>query len=200
MERVNPANKTDRRNYFRIDDVTILYYRVLSEDEDINQDCLAQLSIDKLTLKARFESLSRELTPLGSVIGEANPKLAQYLAVIDKKLDMLSEVLLNSALDELNEEPKKVNISAGGLSFESSDPVELGSLLELRIILLPTYVGIYSHARVVSCKAEGDEADDEGMYKIAVEFIRMDEELRDLISRHVLSRERAALMSGSRRD
>ena len=197
MQQADPENRTDRRNYFRIDDVTILYHRVLANDEESHsQEEVNQLAIDRLTLKARFEALTRELKPLSSHIEQGNPRLAQYLAAIDKKLNMLSEVLMDAAVDDLDEKPQKVNISAGGLSFESSSPITPGSILELRIILLPTNVGIYSHARVVLCKKEDEDGEGNKMYKIAVEFVRMDEEFRDLISRHVLSRERAALVSG----
>lgn len=195
VQQEDMAKQSDRRNYFRIDDVTILYYRLLHDEEGANLDQLQQLSVDKLTLKARFDSMTRELAPLTRSIEEGNPKLAQYLTAMDKKLNMLSEVLMNNAVDELHEQPQQVNISAGGLSFTSQSVITPGSLLELRIVLLPSNVGIYSHAKVVACRK--DEADESRVsYKVAVEFVRMDEEFRDLISRHVLKREQAALMSG----
>lgn len=187
----------DRRNYFRIEDVSILYHRVLSSKENIDEENLGQLSIDKLTLKARFESLSREMSPLSTALQDSSPKLAQYLSAIDKKLNMLSEVIMDGAVDELDEKPQKVNISAGGLSFNSDEEVAPGSILELRIVLLPTNIGVYSHARVVLCSKSPD---DENSYKVAVEFIHMNEEFRDLISRHVLSREQAAIVSSHESD
>ncbi len=108
---------------------------------------------------------------------------------------MLSEILMAVALDELDEKPQKVNISAGGLSFMSPEPIATESILELRVILLPSNIGIYSHAKVISC----DEDSLEGAirYKIAVEFVRIDEEFRDQITRHVLGREQAALIAKS---
>ena len=189
--------KSDRRNYFRIEDVSILYHRVLSGEEAVEDDNLGELSIEKLTLKARFESLSREMSPLSTALQESSPKLAQYLSAIDKKLNMLSEVIMDCAVDELDEKPQKVNISAGGLSFNSAEEVAPGSILELRVVLLPTNIGVYSHARVVLCSKNPDEEDS---YKVAVEFIHMNDEFRDLISRHVLSREQAAIVSSHKTD
>lgn len=194
MEQVDKVKQSDRRNYFRIDDVTIVYHRVLTENELDGRNHAEQLSIDKLTLKARFESLSREMKPMKVSVEDSNPKLAQYLEAIDKKLSMLSEVLMDSAIDELDADPQKVNISAGGLSFMSACPIVPGSILELRIILLPSNIGIYSQARVVSCKKDGNENNMEESYKIAVKFIHMDDEFRDQISRHVLSLERNTLI------
>lgn len=205
MSQPDTAKNTERRNFFRIDDLSIINYRVLSDDEIRKNSSSAevymqQLSLNRLTLKARFDSLSRELTPLGKVIGQANPRLAKYLSIIDKKLDMLSEVLMGEAIDELDDKPQRVNISAGGVSFFSPDPISTGSILELRIVLLPSNVGVYSRAKVVFCNKSNDEIQDKGRYKVAVEFERMDESFRDLVSKHVLSRERAALIANHEND
>ena len=195
MASADTDNKSDRRNFFRIDDISILYYRVLGHDEAKDPQCAdAQelLSINKLTLKARFESLTRETSPLSRSIEQYRPQLAQYLAIVDTKLNMLSEVLMNSAIEELNEEPQRVNISAGGLSFMTPEPIKLDSTLELRVVLLPSNVGIYCHAKVVFCEIVTESPN---IYKVAVEFLDMEEQSRDQISRHVLGREQAALIS-----
>ena len=195
MASADTDNTSDRRNFFRIDDVSILYYRVLSDDDAKDQGCADAkelFSINKLTLKARFDSLTRETSPLSRSIENYRPQLAQYLAIMDKKLNMLSEVLMNSAIEELNEEPQRVNISAGGLSFITPEPIKPDSTLELRVVLLPSNVGIYSQAKVVFCEKETVPANS---YKVAVEFLDMDEQSRDQISRHVLGREQAALIA-----
>ena len=187
--------QNDRRNFFRIDDVSILYYRQISNDTATDPACNDArdlLSINKLTLKARFDSLTRESSPLTHSIEKLRPQLAEYLSIMDKKLNMLSEVLMNSAMDELDQEPQRVNISAGGLSFTSQDPIKLDTTLELRFVLLPSNVGIYNHAKVVFCEREGSSI---SRYKVAVEFLDMDDQSRDQISRHVLQHEQAALIS-----
>ncbi len=195
MQQNHTAKQADRRNYFRIDDVTILYYRQIHEGESEELDQSRRLTVDRLMLKAKFESLTRELSPLSKSIAKGSPKLAQYLAAIDAKLNMLSEVVMDCAVDELHEKPQQVNISAGGLSFIAESPMVPGSLLELQIVLLLSNVGIYSKARVVFCKKESDDSEGNRDYRVAVEFVHMDEEFRDLISRHVLKREQEKLTS-----
>ena len=195
MQQNHTDNQEDRRNYFRIDDVTILYYRQIREGESAELEQSRQMIVDRLTLKAKFESLTRELSPLSKSIAEGSPKLAQYLAAIDAKLNMLSEVLMDSAVDELHQKPQEVNISAGGLSFISESPMAPGTMLELQMVLLLSHVGIYSKAKVVFCKKESDDSEGNRNYRVAVEFVHMDEEFRDLITRHVLKREQAMLTS-----
>lgn len=197
MEQVDIANTADRRSYFRIDDFTILYYRIVTDDNDGEQLHSDQLAIDKLTLKARFDALTREMKPMCQFVEQEYPKLSRYLAKFDQKLDMLSEVLMNNAIDDLDVVPRKVNISAGGLSYVSDELIVPGSLLELRFILQPENIGIYSHARVVSCRKIDSKDDGKKVYKLAVEFVRMKEEFRDLISRHVMERERVKLRQNS---
>ena len=52
MQQNHTDNQEDRRNYFRIDDVTILYYRQIREGESAELEQSRQMIVDRLTLKA----------------------------------------------------------------------------------------------------------------------------------------------------
>ncbi|MGB5520035.1 MAG: PilZ domain-containing protein [Gammaproteobacteria bacterium] len=194
MKRVQVNKSTERRNYFRIDDFVILHYRIIS-DEELGKDQHAEdrLMIDKLTLKARFDSISRELQPLFRVIQAASPEIAQYLSSIDKKLNILSEYYVDNAMGDMDMSPQKVNIGAGGLCFLSPSPLMSGTILEMRVVLLPEHYGLFTYARVVSCVRNSDDTDRSNPYKISVQYIHMSDEVRDTITRHVLTRERQSI-------
>jgi hypothetical protein len=184
------GNGEERRGYFRIDDVALLHYRLIDGgEEDSGQS--GKLLLEKLTLKAKFDTVSRELQPLHHLISTSSPKIAHYLSALDKKLDILAEYLINTEMGAMGISPQAVNIGAGGVAFLSSSPIMSGALLEFWIVLLPENIGIFSYARVVSC-TRTSEKDITG-YKIAVTFENMDEEVRDLICRHVLTVEREAI-------
>ena len=92
-----------------------------------------------------------------------------------------------------------MNIGAGGLAFYTSTPLMSGTLIELRLVLLPENTGVSSYARVVCC-TRAAESEGNG-YRIAVEYENMDEEMRDIICRHVLTVERESIRkSGSTDD
>ena len=194
MKHVQAKNDIERRNFFRIDDFAILHYRVISEEEmGDGQHDEDQLLIDKLTLKARFDSICRELQPLFRVIEAGSPEIAQYLASIDKKLNLLSEYYVEMAMGDMDMMPQKINLGAGGISFLSSNPIMSGSMLEIRLVLLPEHYGVFTHAKVISCVRNGNDVADNHSYKISVEFKRMSDDVRDTITRHVLNKEQQSI-------
>ncbi len=180
----------DRRKFFRIDDEAVLTYKTVSwQDALASQKSEASLLVDKFAAKAHLDRLSRELQPLYKVIKASNSNIAEYLLTLDKKISLLSEYLIEED-DDTDIEPREVNIGGGGLLFVSDKPVAMGAMLELKMKLLPEGTRIYSYAKVVSCEKLEDGAGKED-YKIAVEFELMDDDVRDLITRHVFLREQA---------
>ena len=194
MKHVQAKKEIERRSFFRIDDTAILYYRIISEEEyDSGQHDDDLLLVDKLTLKARFDSISREMQPLFRVIQAGSPDIAQYLSSLDKKLNLLSEYYVEMAMGDMEMTPRKINLGAGGLAFMSQSPIMSGAVMELRIVLLPEHYGIFSYAKVVSCMRNTDEMTNTNSYKISVEFQNMSDDVRDIITRHVLGKEQASI-------
>ncbi|HHO59275.1 MAG TPA: PilZ domain-containing protein [Thiotrichales bacterium] len=188
----------DRRHYFRIDDVSLLQYTVVEDDAVASEDDGYQLRRKKLMLKARLETMTREMQPLHKMIAAKNSKVAQYLSMLDRKLDQLADCMVSSEIAEMRIESTPVNIGAGGLSFMNGSPIMNGTLLEVQLVLLPENNAIISYARVVNCAKIDIPAKEKKQYKIAIEFEGLDEEVRDLISRHVIARDIEAV--AGRRD
>lgn len=193
MKHEQAKKKVEKRNYFRVDDIAILNYRVVTEKNHCEGKNDDQLLIDKLTLKARFDRITREMQPLYRVIEAGSPEIAQYLSAIDKKLNLLSEYYVEIVMSDMDMVPQKVNLGAGGLSFISESPVMSGAVLELRLVLMPENTGIFSYARVVACIRISDGATGTGNYRISVEFEHMSDDVQDIISRHVLAREQESI-------
>ena len=179
----------ERRRFCRIDDDIILRYRVIGMQEtpaDIeNLDvCLP----NRLTLSSTFASTTQQMQPLLAKIQEQSLEIAEYLRLIDRKLDLVARAFL---LQEINveEEPIcRVNLSAGGIAFYEENPLAAGTTLELELILLPSYVGILVYGEVAYRKHEPGVVT--GLpFRIGVEFCKLRERDRDLIANHVLSRE-----------
>ena len=182
----------EKRHYFRIEDMPILHYRELpGENADTICDRPRQPWVEKLTLKTRFDAITREMQPLRRMLGNRSKNLSDYLHAIDQKLDILAESLLHDVMDDLDSKPQRVNIGAGGLSFTSDRPIMNGNYVELCMILLPENAGIHTYGRVVGCRRQTEQQQD-AEYKISVQFECMSEPERDMITRHVLKKEQQA--------
>ncbi|MCG6939225.1 MAG: PilZ domain-containing protein, partial [Gammaproteobacteria bacterium] len=150
------------------------------------------LPINKYTFKANLDRLSRELQPLHNVIKSSSPNIAQYLATLDKKINLLGEYLIQDHTAENSMKLYQINIGAGGCSFLSDKFFVAGAMLELQMKLLPENMTIFSYARVKSCVHQNENTE-QPVYKTAVEFEFMGDDVRDLIARHVLGKERTLI-------
>ena len=188
----NRPDKADRK-YFRIDDIVFMSYKLVSWNEARLLDKPgSNLPVNKPIYKAKMDRLSRELQPLYKVISTSNSSILQCLETLDKKISILSDYLLEE--DESVEQdiqPQKVNIGGGGLLFKSEKTILTDSMLELRMKLVPENASIFTYAKVISCIQ--DKTSEQKSYKIALEYVFMDDDVRNLITRHVLSREQALL-------
>ncbi len=182
----------DRRRFCRIDDDIILRYRVVGIQEipaDIeNLDtCLP----NRLTLSSTFASTTQQMQPLLAKIREQSLEIAEYLRLMDRKLDLVARAFLLQEINVQEEPVCRVNLSAGGVGFYEKNPFAAGTTLEMELILLPSYVGILAYGKVVYRKHEPNAV--AGLpFRIGVEFCNLRERDRDLIAQHVLSRESEA--------
>lgn len=198
MKNIDIAPENDKRKYFRIDDMVFLSYRVVSwaEVRDSKKPELTK-QVTKLTCKANLDRLSRELQPLYNVIKKSNSNIANYLSMLDKKITLLSDCLIDVEEFEVSVETQNINISGGGLSFASDKAIAIGAMLELTMKLVPEEVVVHSYAKVITCIESDDSADENDSmqreYQIGVEFEFMDDDVRDIITRHVFVREQRLL-------
>ncbi|HMK60337.1 MAG TPA: PilZ domain-containing protein [Dissulfurispiraceae bacterium] len=114
--------------------------------------------------------------------------LAEWLKMLNSKLDAVLAAL-SSREDKAQLMPqKKINVSGGGLCFDSSDEYKVGDLLEMKIMLpsLPSNL-LYVYGEVVNVRAAAD------YYHTAVKFVAIDDEIRDEIVKLVFKTQRNIL-------
>jgi len=180
----------ERRGFFRINDDVVLTYNL------IDQETYRQLEnkesnseVNSFNLKARFAAIDQSLRPVMTRLRQRSEDLAMCVSAIDEKLEMLAEVLFRNSHDVEELPSHEVSLSAGGISFHVQKPVEPGSILQLRMLLLPSGIGIEAYARVVYCRRAKEYEVGQFPYKVGVEFQHMREEDSDLIIRHVLCKQ-----------
>ena len=177
---------TERRRFFRINDDIFLEYDLLDENEYNNaQEELDAIKHSAFSMSAEFATLNNEFHPLLNNIKQNTPDIAQYLELLNQKIDALSQHLLES---QIPAEDNKVsaNLSASGIAFRSKKPINKGQGLRLRIVLFPEKVGIMVFGRVMHCD---NEKDPHSEHLITVDFEHIRYEDQELMIKHNINKQ-----------
>lgn len=186
------TNRPERRKFFRIDDDVYLEYRLVPEAD--YQQRLQQppgSRQDTSALALQLHGLTSQASSLLAQIRKRDPEVGQYLAIIDRKVELLGRALLGSQFGHISGPNHKVNLSGNGIAFSSAEPLDSGSKLELRLMLFPGHTVINTLGRVVHCNAVQGGAPQP--YRIGVEFTHLAEMARDALVRHALELQSARL-------
>jgi c-di-GMP-binding flagellar brake protein YcgR len=179
----------DRREYFRVEDQVTLEYRVITEAE--MEGVLLRIRDevpDRFTAAASFAGTSRQMKHLLQNLTGESPDLALCLQALDKKINLLAQLLVAETINQQGTSLREVSLSAGGLAFNAERELRVGELLETRLVLFPSLTGILTVAQVVSSERRGDV--NGGMpWRVAVEYRYIREADRDLLVKHLFSRQ-----------
>ncbi len=178
---------TERRQFYRIDDYVRLTVRPVEGEEGL-EDLVARIEgerEDRFTLAATFLAQSREMNLMLRNAGRQPDSLVRYLRTLDDKLNTLARLLME---DRCQDEPGyAVNLSAGGMSFASTQAMDPDQIVEVRMVLLPEEVGILAAGRVVECHRQEGEGPP---FRVGLEYAHIREADRDLLVKHVLDQQR----------
>ena len=184
-------NENERRRFFRIDDEVCLEYDLISEEAYANAPTeLAQIQQSSFGLSANFASLNFEYNPILNSIRSSHTEIAQYFDFINRKLDALSQHLLEEEIPCENSRKQIVNISASGIAFKSQEKLKDNQPLRLRIVLLPEKIGIMVFGRVNHSNKK-----DKDLVSIDFEHIRHDDQ--ELMIKHNLNKQMQELRQRS---
>jgi hypothetical protein len=177
-----PINRIEnRREYSRVDVYIPLECRLLDKAE--HGLVTSRLSSD--VMLADFK-----LTP-----PLANHPQSESLSLLNKKLDMIIQ-MIRLQCEGFHSLPFKfVSLSGSGMRFSSQQCYSLGDILECKMILtLQQSVAIYTYGKVVRVGSQGNSC------FINVRFTAIDHKIRDRIIRFVFETEREMLRQRKKED
>ena len=185
----------ERREYFRIDDEVALDYRPISEAEaERVREKIQSRLVDRFTAASSFTATSRQMTHVIHKVQNQSPELARCLQMIDQKLNMIAKLFVSEEIN-LHEQPtREVNLSAGGIAFRVQHEIKIDKLLELRMVLFPSLVGVLTVSRVIQCERV-DDGNLKFHWQISVVYEHLRETDRELLVRHIMSKETQQLRS-----
>ena len=103
---------------------------------------------------SELHSIYMLVSSLRSHIRHDLPDVAMYLEAVNRKVERVAQAVLADEERFLRQPIRPVNLSAGGIGFRSPETIAPSRYLEMRRILLPSYLGILTYGKVVSCRHE----------------------------------------------
>jgi hypothetical protein len=182
------SDNSERRSFFRVDDSVSLSFQLITKQE--MEDKIEREDLEpegSFTVMSNIASINQNMAGIMHRIEGGEPDIAAYLKAINSKIDIIGKALLAKESDLVEHPAQPVNLSASGMAFYAPEPVTKGSILELRLLLMPSFTGIVTFGEVVGC----DSVQDSDGYSnlIRLNYINMVEKDRDLLIRHVIKRQ-----------
>lgn len=174
---------SEKRQYFRIQQDVIFNFKVVSTDDvcHINADQHFDHA-DALELVSQFQRMDNDCNGLLNQIKQEQPITASYLEIINQKLNRLSQQLLAHEAVAVNDsESGKIDLSLGGIGFNSDRMIGVESWLAVKLVFLPAYVGLITYSQVTRTQAQED-----GSWLIGARFHQLNNEQQRVLSRQVM--------------
>jgi len=174
----------ERRHYFRIDDYIDL------ECRQVDSDTAARTPVENLfpgsaALKvyAELKRIDSETAQLLYQIKDRDRHLADYLHLLNRKIDLLAQQLISEphSQQHAGQRRRSVNISEGGIAFDHDQPLAMDRLVALNLVFLPTFVSVPVYALVTRCEQGRNER-----WEIAAEFRQITDAQQQLISQQIM--------------
>ena len=167
-------NIENQREYSRVDAYIPLEYKLIDPQQ---RQCIHSRVAGEIIL-AEFKSLPDPDDQL----------IAQWLKTINTKLNSIIRMLTmhHEGFDQLP--MRRANISGGGISFSADKPYSHGDILEFKLTLTMQHpLSLFLYGEVVEPSKKNPE------YDTSVQFIAIDDFIRDEVIRFVFEKEREIL-------
>ncbi len=174
MDSDNSKDVNDQREYSRVDTYIPLEYKII----DFNQKQFVRCRVAGESILAEFKSLPNHDDQI----------ITEWLRTINAKLDEIIRMMTihHEGFNCLT--MTKVNIGGGGISFNTGKSFSAGDILEIKAMFsMQKPVALFLYGEFVEISKRHPE------YDTSVQFIGIDDFIRDEVIRFVFETEREIL-------
>ena len=118
MSKDNVMKSEERRQFFRVDDEVNLVYAKIDEKQVMEGTYVSENILGNWPLSSALEMVAQESTLLLHKISKFNPDVAEYLKIIDNKIEILAQALVMQSGEFTNNNIRNANLSATGIAFD----------------------------------------------------------------------------------
>ena len=182
---------TEKRSYYRINDLVGLTYRVIPSGENPTREPgeVHDMGNSLVTLLAEID---REFNQLTNILWQENPTAARSLGLLNRKLALIADHALG---DEERTLPPgdmlMVNISGSGIAFRCEEAIPKGTRLQLTLTLKPSHVSLELTGTVVGC--EEKRRDSKKPYWLRVAFEEGNGATQEQLIQHIVQKQYAQI-------
>ena len=181
------TEKQERRRFFRIEDTVNLFYKVIDEKTVAAISYVSDDVLSNCSLVAALDVLSQEARIIAPRLERTEPEMYEYLKIMDTKINLIAQAVMMQGNDFSEHNSRNVNLSASGLAFEAEDAIEVGTFLEVKIMLTSCMAVIIAYAKVIYCKQ--NEQAGNFPYFVGVNYVNMKDDDRELLIKHVVKKQ-----------
>lgn len=188
MTKKNVSQMDERRRFFRIDDEINLFYKRVEPESIKKYSEVSSELLNNCSLAAALDILNQEAQIIFNRIERSNPDVADYLRIMDSKINLVARAVLMEGTDLVNEQARNVSLSASGVAFECEELIADDEFLEIRLLLTSSMAVIVCYGNVVYSH-KNPESKSEFPYIVGVAFSEMKEQDSELLIKHVVKRQ-----------
>lgn len=184
----NPGSPsgTERREYFRVEDRVLLRYRTVPRQAMLHTPAERHFENSEIfELLRELRHIDHEHNNVLRSIAEHNRDLGLYLKNVNRKIDLIANVLASLDQSQQGREPVLASLSESGIAFIAEPRLEVGSIVALEIVLLPQHTALALYGEVVMNR-------DQPPARSVVTFAQLRESERQILARHILQVQIAA--------
>lgn len=188
MSKENVMKSEERRQFFRVDDEVNLVYAKIDKKQVMEGTYVSENILGNWPLSSALEMVAQESTLLLLKISKFNPDVADYLKIIDNKIELLAQALVMQSGEFTNNNIRNANLSATGIAFDSHEAFQNGDFLEIKILLVSSMAVVVAFGKVVYCKSSQSESG-HFPYTIGVDYVSIKDQDRELLIKHVVKKQ-----------
>ncbi len=181
MNLPNPHPDDERRQYFRIRHSLLMSYEnIETSNQSLPAKEIQSESSPCIHLLKELNKLEQQNQSFVNSLQAKQNVVSTYINGLNDQLELLSQYIINN-LEVEYRELLQVDLSGGGIRFESDSALEIEQELKIEIVLIPEYVNIQTYGKVVHC----NKLTDKKSFELAISFTQIHEPDRDAIIKHV---------------
>lgn len=191
MSEQTPHAVDERRQYYRNKNSVFVKFEQIDAEDPLEPDTPEQdHRLESTHLLKSLGELIKENTSFSQSLESESQSTMNHLDYVNRQLIKLVDYV-NTKFDLNFSELLEVDLSGGGIRFESDTEMELKQRLKLQIVLVPDYYNVSVKGSVVDCQPNSDRS----RFYIAVNFEQISEFDRDAIIKHVFKSQSEQLRS-----